>query len=81
MAHEINYPSDNEKGNGHGSVPNHQDKAPAKDDDDDQSFAEEDPYFSAEQYLQAKNVEPLTASDDPIGLTVTEVYDRFDGAI
>ncbi|KAI9087383.1 hypothetical protein K1719_030703 [Acacia pycnantha] len=79
LAHEIDYPSDNEKGNGHGSVPDHQDRGPAKDDDDDQSFAEEDSYFSGEQYLQAKNVEPVTASDDPIGLTVTEVYDRTDG--
>ncbi|XP_054812528.1 uncharacterized protein LOC129313444 [Prosopis cineraria] len=79
LAHEIDYPSDNEKGNGHGSVPDHPDRGPAKDDDDDQSFAEEDSYFSGEQYLQAKNVEPVTASDDPIGLTVTEVYDRTDG--
>ncbi|KAI4347327.1 hypothetical protein L6164_008144 [Bauhinia variegata] len=74
LAHEIDYPSDNEKGTGHGSVPDPQDRGPAKDEDDDQSFAEEDSYFSGEQYLQAKNVEPVTASDDPIGLTVTEMY-------
>lgn len=78
LAHEIDYPSDNEKGTGHGSVPDPQDRGPTKDEDDDQSFAEEDSYFSGEQYFQAKNVEPVTASDDPIGLTVTEMYERND---
>ncbi|KAF3972344.1 hypothetical protein ACB098_04G062300 [Castanea mollissima] len=76
LAHEIDYPSDNEKGTGHGSVPDPQERAPTKDEDDDQSFAEEDSYFSGEQYFQAKNVEPVTASDDPIGLSVTEMYGR-----
>lgn len=78
LAHEIDYPSDNEKGTGHGSVPDPQGRGPTKDEDDDQSFAEEDSYFSGEQYFQAKNVEPVTASDDPIGLTVTEMYERTD---
>ncbi|XP_015966835.1 uncharacterized protein LOC107490575 [Arachis duranensis] len=74
LAHEVDYPSDNEKGTTHGSVPDPQERGPAKDDDDDQSFAEEDSYFSGEQYLHAKNAEPVTVSDDPIGLTVTEMY-------
>ncbi|PKI39068.1 hypothetical protein CRG98_040555 [Punica granatum] len=39
---------------------------------DDQSFAEEDSYFSGEQYFQSKIVEPVTTSDDPLGL----VYDE-----
>ncbi|XP_044477055.1 uncharacterized protein LOC123204457 [Mangifera indica] len=78
LAHEIDYPSDNEKGTGHGSVPDPQDRGPAKDEDDDQSFAEEDSYFSGEQYFQSKNVEPVMASDDPIGLTVTEIYERTE---
>ncbi|XP_027341103.1 uncharacterized protein LOC113854353 [Abrus precatorius] len=72
LAHEIDYPSDNEKGTGLRSVPDPQERGPAKDEDDDQSFAEEDSYFSGERYLQANNVEPVTATDDPIGLTVTE---------
>ncbi|RDX76026.1 putative serine/threonine-protein kinase dyrk2 [Mucuna pruriens] len=72
LAHEIDYPSDNEKGTGHGSVPDAHERGPAKDEDDDQSFAEEDSYFSGERYLQANNVEPVTATDDPIGLSVTE---------
>ncbi|RZB95455.1 putative serine/threonine-protein kinase dyrk2 isoform F [Glycine soja] len=72
LAHEIDYPSDNEKGTGHGSVPDPQERGPAKDEDDDQSFAEEDSYFSGERYLQENNVEPVTATDDPIGLTHTE---------
>ncbi|KAF3438375.1 hypothetical protein FNV43_RR21137 [Rhamnella rubrinervis] len=78
LAHEIDYPSDNEKGTGHASVPDPQERGPTKDEDDDQSFAEEDSYFSGEQYFQAKNVEPVTASDDPIGLSVTELYGRTD---
>ncbi|KAG4941929.1 hypothetical protein GYH30_045732 [Glycine max] len=79
LAHEIDYPSDNEKGTGHGSVPDPQERGPAKDEEDDQSFAEEDSYFSGEQYILPKNVEPVTASDDPIGLTVTEMYGRTNG--
>ncbi|XVF53733.1 hypothetical protein PTKIN_Ptkin05aG0122500 [Pterospermum kingtungense] len=76
LAHEIDYPSDNEKGTGHGSVPDPRERGQAKDDGDDQSFAEEDSYFSGEQYFQAKNVEPVAVSDDPIGLSVTEMYGR-----
>jgi len=78
LAHEIDYPSDNEKGTGHGSVPDPQERGPAKDEEDDQSFAEEDSYFSGEQYILPKNVEPVT-SDDPIGLTITEMYGRTNG--
>ncbi|XP_014511800.1 uncharacterized protein LOC106770507 [Vigna radiata var. radiata] len=78
LAHEIDYPSDNEKGTGHGSVPDPQERGPSKDEEDDQSFAEEDSYFSGEQYILPKNVEPVT-SDDPIGLTITEMYGRTNG--
>ncbi|XP_050122362.1 uncharacterized protein LOC126599928 isoform X1 [Malus sylvestris] len=78
LAHEIDYPSDNEKGTGHGSVPDPQERGPTKDEDDDQSFAEEDSYFSGERCFQAKNVEPIISSDDPIGLSVTELYGRTD---
>ncbi|XP_020231559.1 uncharacterized protein LOC109812099 [Cajanus cajan] len=79
LAHEIDYPSDNEKGTAHGSVPDPQERGPAKDEEDDQSFAEEDSYFSGEQYIISKNVEPVTASGDPIGLTITEMYGRTNG--
>ncbi|XP_071722425.1 uncharacterized protein [Rutidosis leptorrhynchoides] len=78
LAHEIDYPSDNEKGTGHGSVPDPQERGPTKDEDDDQSFAEEDSYISGEQYFQTKNVQPVAASDDPIGLSVTEMYGRTE---
>ncbi|GMH16096.1 hypothetical protein Nepgr_017937 [Nepenthes gracilis] len=78
LAHEVDYTSDNEKVTGHGSVPDLQDRAPAKVEDDDQSFAEDDSYFSGEPYLQSKNVEPVSASDDPIGLLVTEMYGRAE---
>ena len=78
LAHEIDYPSDNEKGTGHGSVPDPQERSQTKDEDDDQSFAEEDSYFSGEQYFQAKHVTPVLASDDPIGLSVTEMYGRTE---
>ncbi|XWS48207.1 hypothetical protein CRYUN_Cryun13aG0054200 [Craigia yunnanensis] len=76
LAHEIDYPSDNEKGTGHGSVPDPEERGQTKDEDDDQSFVEEDSSFSGEQYFQAKNVEPVAASDDPIELSVTEMYGR-----
>ncbi|PPD98977.1 hypothetical protein GOBAR_DD04001 [Gossypium barbadense] len=78
LSESIDYPNeywdDNEKGTGHGSVRDPQERSQTKDDDDDQSFAEEDSYFSGERYFQAKNVEPVAASDDPIGLSVTEMY-------
>uniref|UniRef100_A0A803N893 Protein kinase domain-containing protein n=1 Tax=Chenopodium quinoa TaxID=63459 RepID=A0A803N893_CHEQI len=79
LAHEIDYPSDNEKGTGHGSIPDNQERAITKVEEDDQSFAEEDSYFSGEQYIHSKNLEPISASDDPIGLSVTEVYEKADG--
>ncbi|GAB4842691.1 hypothetical protein Ancab_012667 [Ancistrocladus abbreviatus] len=78
LAHEIDYPSDNEKGTVHGSVPDPRETAAAKVEDDDQSFAEEDSYFSSERYLHSKNLDPVSASDDPIGLSVSEIYGRTD---
>ncbi|KAK1301628.1 Serine/threonine-protein kinase AFC2 [Acorus calamus] len=75
LAHEIDYPSDNEKGAGHSSVPDQQERVPAKDEDDDQSFAEGDSYFSGEQYFPGKNLE-LAAPEDPIGLPMAEMYAR-----
>ncbi|KAG8476620.1 hypothetical protein CXB51_030658 [Gossypium anomalum] len=75
LAHEIDYPSDNEKGAGHGSVPDLQERGQTK-GEDDQSFLEEDACFSGEQYCQAKNVEPVAAPDDPVELSVTEIYGR-----
>ncbi|KAL5721960.1 hypothetical protein ACHQM5_005537 [Ranunculus cassubicifolius] len=66
LAHEIDYPSDNERGTGQGSVPDQQERGPAKDEEDEQSFAEEDSYFSGEQYFPPKNIEQVTAPDDPI---------------
>ncbi|XP_011625262.1 uncharacterized protein LOC105421050 [Amborella trichopoda] len=78
LAHEIDYPSDNEKGTGHGSVPDQQERGRTKDEEDEQSFAEEDSYFSGEQYFQSKNIKQVTASEDPIGLSMTEMYGRSD---
>uniref|UniRef100_A0A2P2MI51 Uncharacterized protein LOC8289105 n=1 Tax=Rhizophora mucronata TaxID=61149 RepID=A0A2P2MI51_RHIMU len=78
LAHEIDYPSDNERGTGQGSVPDARERGASKDEDDDQSFAEEDSYFSGERYFQEKNVEPIMTLDDPIGLSVTEMYERTD---
>ncbi|KAK4370762.1 hypothetical protein RND71_010237 [Anisodus tanguticus] len=74
LAHEIDYPSDNEKGTGHGSVPDPQ-RGENK-EDDEQSFAEEDSYLSGETYFQSKNVDPVGPSDDPVGLCETEMYRR-----
>lgn len=76
LAHEIDYPSDNEKGTGHGSVPDQQDQVLRKDEDDDQSFAEEDSYLSGEQYPLGKNVEPVAAPERPLGLVLSEIYGK-----
>lgn len=65
LSHEIDYPSDNEKGTAHGSVPEPQQRGQNKDDEDDQSFAEEDSYFSGEQYFPSKAVDPVLPLDDP----------------
>ncbi|KAJ4974352.1 hypothetical protein NE237_007526 [Protea cynaroides] len=78
LAHEIDYPSDNEKGMVHGSVPDQQENGPTKNEDDDQSFAEEDSYFSGERYFEGKNIQQVGASDDPIGLSMSEMYGRND---
>ncbi|KAL3642273.1 hypothetical protein CASFOL_013088 [Castilleja foliolosa] len=57
LAHEIDYPSDNEKGTPQGSVPDPQETGQQdKNDEDDQSFAEEDSYLSGERYSQSKNI-------------------------
>ncbi|CAL9138819.1 unnamed protein product [Musa acuminata var. zebrina] len=77
LAHEIDYPSDNEKGTGHGSVLDHQNQAPRK-DDDDHSFAEEDSYLSGEQYFQTKNVEQVAISEAPMDHKMLEMYGRTD---
>ncbi|CAN4100591.1 unnamed protein product [Withania somnifera] len=74
LAHEIDYPSDNEKGTGHGSVPDPQ-RGENK-EEDEQSFAEEDSYLSGERYFQSKNVDPVGPSDDPAVLCETEMYRR-----
>lgn len=66
LAHEIDYPSDNEKGTGHGSVPEQHDQVPRKDEDDDQSFAEEDSYLSGEQYFPGKHIRQVADANDLI---------------
>ncbi|XP_042041815.1 uncharacterized protein LOC121787206 isoform X1 [Salvia splendens] len=76
LAHEIDYPSDNEKGTGHGSVPDTQERSQHKNDEDDQSFAEEDSYFSGERYIQSKAVSAIVYADDHDGLSATEIYRR-----
>ncbi|KAJ8537093.1 hypothetical protein K7X08_035494 [Anisodus acutangulus] len=77
LAHEIDYPSDNEKGTGHGSVPDPQ-RGQNREEDDEQSFAEEDSCFSGERNFQSKNVDPVRPADDHIGLSVSEMYRRTD---
>ncbi|XXG53468.1 hypothetical protein AAC387_Pa03g1552 [Persea americana] len=78
LAHEIDYPSDNEKGTGHTSVPDPKEIGPTKADDDEQSFAEDDSYFSGEQYFQAKIIDQVAPSEDPMGLSMTKMYRRTD---
>ncbi|KAJ0264326.1 hypothetical protein HA466_0026980 [Hirschfeldia incana] len=79
LGHEVDYPSENEPG----SVPDTQDKSQTK-NEDEHSFAEEDSYFSGEQYVLGKGVESVTASDDPLGLSLTKEPDlvaRYDGGL
>lgn len=71
LAHEIDYPSDHEKGTTRGS-PDHNGRDANK-DEDDQSYAEEASYLSGEQYLQAKDAEPISSENDR-RLTVLEMY-------
>ncbi|GFP88472.1 probable serine/threonine-protein kinase dyrk2 [Phtheirospermum japonicum] len=71
LAHEIDYPSDNEKGTAQGSVPDPQETGQQdKNDEDDQSFAEEDSYLSGERYLQSKNVK-----------NENDMIDQYDGQL
>ncbi|CAA2994873.1 Hypothetical predicted protein [Olea europaea subsp. europaea] len=79
LAHEIDYPSDNEKGTANGSIPDHQKREQNKDDEDDPSILEEDSYLSGKRYFQSKKVNPVLPSDEPIGLSVAEMYMRNDG--
>ncbi|XP_018489282.2 uncharacterized protein LOC108859877 [Raphanus sativus] len=72
LGHEVDYPSENEP-------PDTQDKSQTKNEDEHSFAEEEDSYFSGEQYVLAKGVEPVTASDDPMGLSVTETYSRSKG--
>ncbi|CAH9053023.1 unnamed protein product [Cuscuta europaea] len=74
LAHEIDYPSDNEKGTGHGSAPDPQRNKNRE--DDEQSFVEEDSYFSGERYIPSENVDHVRPSDDPRDLAVNEMYGR-----
>ncbi|XP_031101520.1 uncharacterized protein LOC116005404 [Ipomoea triloba] len=79
LAHEIDYPSDNEKGTGHGSIPDPQ--RSQNREEDEQSFVEEDSYFSGERYIQSKDVDRVRPSDDPTDLSVAEIYRRPDDLI
>ncbi|KAG8378655.1 hypothetical protein BUALT_Bualt07G0007900 [Buddleja alternifolia] len=76
LAHEIDYPSDNEKGTGHGSVPDPQERGQNKNDEDDQSFAEEDSYLSGERYFQSKNVDAIVPSNNE-----NDLMDQYDGQL
>ncbi|PWA76297.1 Protein kinase, catalytic domain-containing protein [Artemisia annua] len=67
LAHEIDYPSDNEKKTDHGNSKGTQENGPEKIEDDDQSFAEEDSYLSGDQYFLSKNVDPVHHLDDMTG--------------
>ncbi|XP_078432475.1 uncharacterized protein LOC144704108 [Wolffia australiana] len=75
LAHEIDYPSDNEKGHEQGSTPDQQTGVQAKDDDDDQSFGE-DSYFSGELYFQGnKKADGAGSSREPVAPSTAADYD------
>ncbi|WOL00997.1 hypothetical protein Cni_G09710 [Canna indica] len=79
LAHEIDYPSDNEKGTGNSSVPDLRDQIPRKDEDDDRSFVEEDSYLSGEQtdqYFQGKSVGKIAVPEDPLSHKMPKTHGR-----
>ncbi|GJZ34751.1 hypothetical protein Tco_0580568 [Tanacetum coccineum] len=55
LAHEIDYPSDNEKKADHENNKSTQENEPEKNEDDDQSFAE-DSYLFGDQYFLSKKI-------------------------
>ncbi|XP_049396272.1 uncharacterized protein LOC125860374 isoform X2 [Solanum stenotomum] len=63
LAHEIDYPSDNEKGTGHGSVPDPQ-RGQNREEDDEQSFAEEDSCFSVSEIYRRTDESDVIAQYD-----------------
>ncbi|XP_062212227.1 uncharacterized protein LOC133913179 [Phragmites australis] len=82
LAHEIDYPSDNEKATGRTSGPDRHD-LPAKDEDDDQSFVEEDSYISGEQYFHGKNIAQIGTSEGPMvhGIPDHDLIAQYDGQL
>lgn len=78
LAHEIDYPSDNEKRTGHGTVSDSQQRNPAK-EEDDQSFAGEDSYISGELFFEDKIVEPIDALEDPLGISADDIFGTVEG--
>ncbi|XXG40821.1 hypothetical protein AAC387_Pa01g1443 [Persea americana] len=77
LAHEIDYPSDNEKGTEHGSVRDRKETGPTKGEDDVQLLAQES-YFSGAQYIQPKHIEHVVASDDSVGLSMSARCGRIN---
>ncbi|TVU45345.1 hypothetical protein EJB05_04830 [Eragrostis curvula] len=82
LAHEIDYPSDNERATGRTSGTDRHDR-PAKDEDDDQSFVEEDSYISGEQYFHGKNVAQIGTSEGPMlhGIPDNDMIAQYDGQL
>jgi hypothetical protein len=82
LAHEIDYPSDNERATGHTSGPDRHDR-PTKDEDDDQSFVEEDSYISGEQYFHGKNVAQIGTSQGTMvhGVPDNDIMAQYDGQL
>ncbi|CAN4087836.1 unnamed protein product [Withania somnifera] len=62
LAHEIDYPSDNEKGTGHGSVPDPQ--RGENREDNEHSFAEEDSCFPVSEMYRRTDESELIAQYD-----------------
>ncbi|AQK63391.1 Protein kinase superfamily protein [Zea mays] len=82
LAHEIDYPSDNEKATDHTRGPDRHDR-PTKDEDDDQSFVEEDSYISGEQYFHGKNIAQIGTSEGPMvnGIPDNDMIAQYDGQL
>ncbi|KAG8097971.1 hypothetical protein GUJ93_ZPchr0013g35204 [Zizania palustris] len=81
LAHEIDYPSDNEKATGHTNGLDRHDRPPK--DDDDQSFVEEDSYISGEQYFHGNNIAQIGTSEGPMGHGIpdNDMIAQYDGQL
>ncbi|XP_051133215.1 uncharacterized protein LOC127252886 [Andrographis paniculata] len=82
LSHEIDYPSDNEKGaTGSRGFPDLPEKDRNKNNENKESIIEGGSYLSGERYFQLTSVDPVLSSGNNGDLYETEIYHRNDGRL